>query len=232
VAYELHLDPRSSHQRIARQVRDLRAQPILDVGAASGQLGWLLADARLVIDAIEPDHAAADAAAPYYRSVQRTTVEGAALPASTYRVVVCADVLEHLHDPAEQLKRLLASATADATVIVSVPNVAHLAARLLLLAGKFPRHSRGIFDRTHRHFYTRDTLLELLDAAGLAVTTIEVTPVPLEDFWPSGWPSHLKEAVMRLQSLAGRISPRLFGYQWVATATRAHGLTPLHPVSS
>lgn len=174
----------------------------------------------MAIDAIEPDAAAAEEAAPLYRSVQRSTVEDAELPIDTYRIVVCADVLEHLDDPETQLQRLVASATDDAVIIVSVPNVAHVAARLLLLAGKFPRHSRGIFDRTHRHFYTRETLLDLIHAADLAVSSIEVTPVPLDEIWPSRWPTTAREALMRMQSLAGRVTPRLFGFQWLITARR------------
>ncbi len=201
-------------------MRSLGADPILDVGASSGQLGQLLADTGLTIDGIEPDAGAVQQAKPFYRSIQCSTVEDAELLADTYRVVVCADVLEHLHDPEAQLRRLVDSATTDALIIVSVPNVAHLAARLLLLAGKFPRHPRGIFDRTHRHFYTRDTALDLMDAAGLTVSRIEVTPVPLEEVWPAGWPRPLREALMRLQSLATRFAPRLFAFQWLLTAER------------
>ncbi len=221
MAYELHRDPRSSHQRIARRLRALRVEPILDVGASSGQLGILLADSGLTVDAIEPDAASAVEAAPHYRSVQRSTVEDAVLPRATYRAVICADVLEHLHDPDAQLRRLMSSATEGAIIIISVPNVAHVAARLLILAGKFPRHPRGIFDRTHRHFYTRETLVEMVTRAGLEVTSIKVTPVPLEEVWPARWPDTLREAVMRLQAVVGRIAPRLFGFQWVVTARRA-----------
>ena len=220
MAYELHHDPRSSHQRIARHVRELAAEPILDVGASNGQLGQLLADTGLTIDGIEPDAGAAANAAPFYRSVQRSTVEEASLPDGAYRVVVCADVLEHLQDPAAQLRRLVRTAERDATVIVSVPNIAHIAARLLLLAGKFPRHSRGIFDRTHRHFYTRETLIELIRSAGLIASRIEASPVPLEDVWPPWLPAQLREAVMRMQSFGGRVAPRLFGFQWIVIAKR------------
>jgi hypothetical protein len=220
VAYELHLDPRSSHQRIARHVRALAADPILDVGASSGQLGRLIAGSELTIDGIEPDGEAAAEAAPFYRSIQRSTMEHADLPTNTYRIIVCADVLEHLPNPEGQLRRLVESGTADATFLISLPNIGHLAARLLLLAGKFPRHSRGIFDRTHLHFYTRETVGELVDAAGLQVIKWEATPVPLEDVWPERLPSALREATMRMQSGAGRLAPRLFGFQWLIVARR------------
>jgi 2-polyprenyl-3-methyl-5-hydroxy-6-metoxy-1,4-benzoquinol methylase len=199
----------------------------LDVGASSGQLGRLLADTNLIIDAIEPDHEAAAEADPYYRSVRRSSVEETELPSDTYRVLVCGDVLEHLYDPEGQLRRLISTTTHDATIIVSVPNVAHMAARLLLLAGKFPRHQRGIFDKTHRQFYTRETLTELIGGAGLVTSSIEVTPVPLDDIWPKRWPAGLREAIMRMQSWAGRIAPRLFGFQWIITAKRSGDDSPM-----
>lgn len=201
-------------------MRALAADPILDVGASSGQLGRLIAGSGLTIDGIEPDAEAAAEAAPFYRGLQCSTVEDADLPANTYRSIVCADVLEHLPDPEGQLRRLVQSSTAEATFLLSLPNVGHLAARLMLLAGKFPRHSRGIFDRTHLHFYTRETVAELVGAAGLQVVSWEATPVPLEDVWPALLPGSFREATMRMQSAAGRLAPRLFAFQWLIVARR------------
>jgi len=174
----------------------------------------------LPIDGIEPDESAAESARPFYRSIQCSRIEDAELPASTYRVVVCADVLEHTADPEAVLRRLIGASTEDAVFVISLPNVAHLAGRLLLLVGSFPRHDRGIFDRTHLHFYTRATALELVQAAGLTVTRIGTTPVPLEDVWPSALGSDTRELAMRSQMLAGRIAPTLFAFQWLIVARR------------
>ncbi len=162
----------------------LGRDPILDVGASSGQLGQLLAGSGLTLDGIEPDAASAAVARPHYRSFSVSTVEAADLAGAPYRVIVAADVLEHTPDPTSVLKKLVAASTEDAVFVVSLPNIGHLAARLLVLSGRFPRHDRGIFDRTHLHFYTRDTALELMASAGLSVTTMNATPVPLEDVWP------------------------------------------------
>ena len=219
--YELHRDPRSSHQRIARIVRRIGRDPILDVGAASGQLGRLLAGSGLTIDAIEPDVVAAEAAAPFYRSVQQATVEAADLTAGTYRVIVCADVLEHTADPAAVLQHLLKAAADDAVMVVSLPNIGHLAARAIVAAGHFPQHDRGIFDRTHLHFYTRQTALGLLRASGLRILRVIPTPVPLEEIWPSRLPRASLEAAMGLQGLAARLAPTLFAFQWIMVAERS-----------
>jgi SAM-dependent methyltransferase len=218
--YELHRDPRSSHQRIARFLRRQGRGPILDVGCASGQLGRLLADTELPIDGIEPNASAAESARPFYRSIQTTWIEDADLPAGEYPVVVCADVLEHTPDPETVLRHLLAASTDDAAFVISLPNVAHLAARLLLLAGSFPRHDHGIFDRTHLHFYTRSTALELVRSADLIVTGVGTTPVPLEDVWPAALGTTSREVAMQMQVLAARLAPTLFAFQWLIVARR------------
>ncbi len=221
MAYELHHDRRSSHQRISRLVRRIARGPILDVGAASGQLGRLLADTKLPIDGIEPDTGAAETARPFYRSIMTSRIEDAALHASEYSVVVCADVLEHTADPESVLKRLIAASTTDGIFIISLPNVAHLAARLLLLTGQFPRHDRGIFDRTHLQFYTRMTALDLVHSSGLRITTVGTTPVPLEDVWPAWLGTSARELTMEAQMLAARVAPTLFAFQWLIVARRS-----------
>lgn len=220
MTYELHLDPRSSHQRIGRFLRRLGRQPILDVGASSGQLGRILAGTNLIIDGVEPDADAADAARKFYRSIVTARIEDAELPTATYEVVVCADVLEHTRDPVAVLRHLVAASTSEAVFIISLPNVAHIAARLLLLAGAFPRHDRGIFDRTHLHFYTRTTALELIRDAGLVVGGVSTTPVPLEDVWPPILGKVTREIAMRAQTYAARLSASLFAYQWLIVARR------------
>lgn len=221
MAYELHHDQRSSHQRIARYVRSLGADPILDVGAASGQLGRLLQGSGLEIHGIEPEPGSADLARPFYRDVTEASIEAAELPVAHYRVVVCADVLEHTPDPVSVLRRLLTASTDDVRVVISLPNVAHLAARLLLLSGRFPQHDRGIFDRSHLHFYTRETAIKLVTDAGLKVQQVGTTPVPLEEVWPDRLPNALRHSANKAQEVAARFAPRAFAYQWLIVATRA-----------
>ena len=198
----------------------MRREPVLDVGAAQGLLGRLLRRDGLTIDAVEPDPAWADDARPYYRSVVAAAIEDAPLPDATYRVVVCADVLEHTVDPVGVLRKLQRAATPDAEFIVSLPNVAHLSARLLLLSGRFPQMERGIFDRTHLHFYTRRTALEMLAAAGLEPMRVASTPVPLEQVWPPDASRTLLRALMRMQGLALAVAPGLFAFQWLILARR------------
>ena len=216
--YRLHHDPKSSHQRIYNLVRRLKRNPILDVGAAQGFLGQLLQGSDLEIDAIEPNAEWADRARPFYRNVYATTVEDAPLNANTYRVVVCADVLEHVQYPDRVLDSLTQVATDDAIFIVSLPNVAHGAVRLMLLFGFFPKMERGVLDKTHLHFWTLDTSRKLLENAGLKVVNAYPTGVPVDEVW-RGNPA-VGRLMMRLQHIALAFAPRFFAHQWVLVAQK------------
>jgi len=216
--YRLHRDPRSSHQQIASLVQSLRLGPILDVGAAQGMLGQMLEGSGLAIDAVEANPQWAQEAKPYYRNTWASIVEDAPLPQHEYKLVVCADVLEHTPDPVQVLKHLRDAAAADATFIVSVPNVAHLAVRMMLLFGYFPKMQRGILDRTHLHFFTKDTARQLLREAGLDVHRISATGIPLDEVWKSGEGKLAYRILQRVQHIALDVAPRLFGMQWVMVA--------------
>lgn len=219
--YRLHHDPKSSHQQISSYVRAAKKEPILDVGTAQGFLGQLLQQTGLTIDAIEPNPEWAEVARPYYRNLQLSTVENAELPDDTYRVVVCADVLEHVVDPVGAIEVLKKATTDDATFLISLPNVAHVAVRLMLLFGLFPHMERGILDRTHLHFYTLDTAKAMLESAGLKVVRATPTGVPMDELFPRLKGKPIFSVLMRMQHIMLRMAPRLFGFQWVFVLKKA-----------
>jgi 2-polyprenyl-3-methyl-5-hydroxy-6-metoxy-1,4-benzoquinol methylase len=216
--YRLHRDPRSSHQQIAKRLRELRRTPVLDVGAAQGMLGEILAGSGLVLDAVEPNPEWAAACKPLYRNVITGDIETAEIPGEKYGAIVCADVLEHTPDPAEVLQKLRRLAAPDAVFLISLPNVAHLAVRLMLLAGLFPQMERGILDKTHLHFYTRAKARRLIDHAGLRIVRIGATGIPLREFWPGGEGGMLYNELMSAQYAMAKILPQLFAMQFIFEA--------------
>ena len=224
--YRLHRDPRSSHQQIARLVQSLKLSPILDVGAAQGMLGQAMQGTGLILDAVEANTQWAEQARPFYRKTWASIVEDAPLPDKEYKLVVCADVLEHTPNPVTVLKRLRQAAADDATFIISVPNVAHLSVRMMLLFGYFPKMERGILDRTHLQFFTKDTAKAMLEKAGLICRQITGTPVPLDEVWKDGEGKLLFKIAQKMQHIALAISPRLFGMQWIMVAGVARTTSP------
>lgn len=187
----------------------------------------MLLESQLTIDAIEPHPTWATHAALYYRTMYHNDIDSVELPEETYRVVVCADVLEHTVDPVKALCKLQKATTPDALYIISLPNVAHIVARLLLLAGRFPKMERGIFDRTHLHFYTQQTALDMLHNAGLEAIRIRPTPVPLEQIWNPKYGKQGLRTLMFLQRVCLLLAPTLFAFQWIIVARTAHSEAPL-----
>jgi 2-polyprenyl-3-methyl-5-hydroxy-6-metoxy-1,4-benzoquinol methylase len=169
----------------------------------------------LVLDGVEANADWAAMARPNYRNVWASFIEQAPLPDKEYKLVVCGDILEHTPDPVAVIKRLRQAAADDATFIISVPNIAHLAVRLMLLMGKFPKMERGPLDKTHLQFFTKDTAKDMVEAAGLRVVRTTTTGVPLDEIWKKGEGSAMYKVFSRCQHLLLKIAPRLFGFQWI-----------------
>ena len=221
--YALHTGRGSSHRLLAQLVVREHRPPVLDVGAAEGYLGRLLAGSGIPIDAVEPNARMAAAARPYYRQLFTVPIEDvpeAPGPEHRYGTIVCGDVLEHLVDPSAVLKQIGQRLLPDGVVLISLPNAVHLAVRLLVLIGHFPKMDRGPLDRTHLHFFTRSTAEALITGAGFAIQERHPTVVPLPDVLGARWrPFAL--AAQPLQLALVRLLPELLAYQWVFVARRS-----------
>jgi 2-polyprenyl-3-methyl-5-hydroxy-6-metoxy-1,4-benzoquinol methylase len=82
----------------------------------------------------------------------------------SFDFVICGDVIEHLRQPEPVVGRLLALLKPEGKFIVSVPNVRHWTVLApLLFAGEWRYQPAGILDSTHLRFFTRKSILRLLD---------------------------------------------------------------------
>ena len=136
--YQLKGDRHSSHALILSRLGEGRGRRLLDVGAADGFLAELLTERGWDVTALEGDPELADRARTRCRHVVVADLERT-VPRLTgpFDAIVYGDILEHLSDPLAALLALNRSATPRATVIVSLPNVAHVWVRLSLLVGRF-----------------------------------------------------------------------------------------------
>ncbi len=136
---------------------------------------------------VESNPAAAAIARPYYDQVVVEDVEQAlfhALQGCRFDVIVCADILEHLKSPASVLERLKGFLSDKGVFVVSVPNVAFASIRLCLLLGLFSYNKAGgIMDAEHLKFFTRRSLVDTLEEAGLAVTAIRGYNLVRRRYW-------------------------------------------------
>ena len=213
----------SSHEVTRRYAETLApGSRILDVGTSTGHLGKALPASRYRVFGIEPNAGWADIASGSYDEIFIGTLgEAPHEYIRAHDLVVCCDVLEHMADPQNQLKRLVQAQNPQTRFIISVPNIAHLWIRLNLLIGRFDYSDRGILDRTHLRFFTRKGLTRMLETAGLEFLWVRPTPIPLELIHPYFLRSPLGRLLYNVQQGAVTIFPRVLGYQFVCFAQRA-----------
>ena len=135
--------------------------------------------------------------------------------------VLLLDVLEHLRNPEQVLDQCHEVVSPDGVVIVSVPNIANIAARLMLLFGHFEYAQRGILDRTHVRFFTRKTARRLLESNGYSILEEKNTVIPVELILSFSTDNIVLRMLNRLLAFATWMMPGLFGYQamFVARST-------------
>jgi 2-polyprenyl-3-methyl-5-hydroxy-6-metoxy-1,4-benzoquinol methylase len=148
---------------------------LLDVGCGSGAFGRLLRSQRPTLEmwAVEPDPDAASAAANGFDEVLVGVFPDERLPTRHFDVVLCADVLEHMVDPAAALKGAAEALAPGGIMIASLPNVRNLQAVLwpLLAHGTWTYTERGILDSTHLRFFTRRSMTQFFIDNGWKVRT-------------------------------------------------------------
>jgi len=103
-------------------------------------------------------------------------------------------------------------------VIISVPNIAHLWIRLLLLVGRFDYLDRGILDQSHLRFFTERSLRAMLADAGLSIERFTATPAPLYQILPVSWHKKWVAATHSINAVIARKVRRLLGYQFIVLA--------------
>ncbi len=161
-----------------RAVRAYTGQvEVLDVGCWNGTLGRvLMRDGNVVIDGIERDAEQADAAlAAGYRHVDIADLDRGAPAANgcTYDFLLFGDVLEHLVRPERVLAELVTRLRPGGRAILSLPNIAFVGNRLTHLLGRWDYKDYGILDRTHLRFFTKRSMVALIEGAGLRVIRID-----------------------------------------------------------
>ncbi|MFP5310020.1 MAG: methyltransferase domain-containing protein [Actinomycetes bacterium] len=185
---------------IAPGDHDLR---VLDVGCSDGSL------VRGLRSTVPVSHATGveydpDLGARAMAAMDRVLVDDAvaavrqlSLEGQKFDCVVLADVLEHLPDPWGLVERIPEVCAEGAQVVISLPHAGHLTMFTSLLAGRFPRRDRGLFDATHLRWFGERDFLELCEGLGVVEATnhqlrLLDVPTPLDRLLPLlGWPRRL-----------------------------------------
>jgi len=176
-------DPNSSYEMMLAFVEP--SMRVLDLGCGPGSFARQLVARGCTVTGVDvnPEHALS--ARAYCADVRLADLENVALeelfPVERFDAAICADILEHLRNPNRLLGEIAKVLAPGGALLASIPNIAHGAVRLALLAGNFDYQPFGILDDTHVRFYTLKSAVALLEDAGYRIEAISRTTAPIFD---------------------------------------------------
>jgi 2-polyprenyl-3-methyl-5-hydroxy-6-metoxy-1,4-benzoquinol methylase len=152
----------------------LNAKTVVEVGCGSGALGgaYKLRNPQVQYIGVE---AMAEPAADASKVLDQVIVGNAEDPLLLGNYVqdvdclVYGDVLEHLVNPWDCLRRHLQLLSEDGLVVACIPNAQHWSVIANLLHGQWPLEDQGLFDRTHLRWFTRATIVAGFQQLGLTI---------------------------------------------------------------
>lgn len=151
-------------------IENRRGLKVLEVGAGFGETLFYLKQRGIASEAIGLDIFEDVEKKDQYKSIDGFIVgniEELELPQFNeyFDVILLADVLEHLIEPALVLKKLKQYLKPQGEILVSMPNIRHYSAFVkIFIKGNFDYKESGLFDYTHRRFFCKKNIRELLES--------------------------------------------------------------------
>jgi len=219
-SYELKDDADTSHGRLEAWMALRSPSRVLDLGCADGVVGArLVALGHEVIGIDRTEHKGVrERLTDFYEADLE-----AGIPAEVgdgYDVVLAADVLEHVRNPAAVLDQVRDRLRPGGRIIASIPNFGHWYPRARVAVGRFDYDARGILDQGHLRFFTRRSFARMVEAAGWSIARSEAIGLPLGVVERGGAEAPSEHGGLR--TLAGRLDrgavalrPQLFAYQYL-----------------
>lgn len=214
--YEFKPEPYSSHSLILATVpAEGRGAALLDVGCASGYLADLMAKRGYDVTGIDaPGVDRATFPGPV-KLIEADLHHGLPPVDGRFAWIICADVLEHLREPERVLADMRRLLCPGGRVVLSLPNSGHAWFRLNTALGRKPDDDRGLFDRTHLHFWRWPDMERLVTGCGFRVAARQMSGTPVGLALP--WAKSLDGAAFA----AARAWPSMCAYQFIVTAEPA-----------
>jgi SAM-dependent methyltransferase len=125
---------------------------------------------------------------------------------------ILSHFLEHVPWPEAVLKQVAGVIRPGGMLYVAVPNPLYLTQRIAFLRGRFRYTETGLMDRTHLRFFDLESLVALVESAGLKVVRrLAIGPVPQGPLRRA-----LPGLAARIDRLGSGALPGLFGFHLIA----------------
>lgn len=159
-------------KKIFQLLGPLKDKRILDIGCSTGYIGAEIKKTGnyvVGIDVSEPAilKARAKIDEAYVMNVSGDWLEQVA--ENKFDVVILAEVLEHVFDPVEVLKKVNDVLLSKGRVIITTPNIMAWHNRLKFVFGIFEYQNQGTFDFGHIRFFTYKYLRRVLSESGFEI---------------------------------------------------------------
>ncbi len=202
------LAQRHFSSKVAPRVLDIGGAPSIFVETVRQRNGYICG-----VDVVE--------AVGKFDQFHQIDLEANELPVDIYDfdVVLMLDVLEHLTKPESFLLSLRNRMRQEPKegipkILISTPNIAFVALRIMHLFGRFNYAERGILDITHKRLFTRHSVLKMLEACGYDVKSVVAVGVPFELVFAGSFAKFLG----RLSNVLARLWPGGFAFQFFVEA--------------
>ena len=154
------------------------ARHILDVGCGAGATGQMLKSGRkgaVEVIGIECNPAIGEIATKILDKVFIGDVEEISLPFTEryFDCIIYGDVLEHLLNPWDLLKKHCLMLKKGGHIVASIPNIAHYRIVKMLKKKEWNYDNAGVIDKTHLRFFTIKSIRKMFKDADLRILKIE-----------------------------------------------------------
>jgi glycosyltransferase involved in cell wall biosynthesis/2-polyprenyl-3-methyl-5-hydroxy-6-metoxy-1,4-benzoquinol methylase len=182
---------------------------LLDVGTHCGFFLRMARGMGWELHGVEPSAAAELAREFFGLNVHRGHLEELAFPDEAFDVVTLIDVIEHVESPARLLREVRRVLKPSGVVFIKTPNARYNLFKLRLIRHRLGLDQVEIFDaKEHVVHYTRETLGQVLERAGLEVSH-DFIPRPIQD--GAAWKCALRSAAYRMARAQAALTGARFG---------------------
>ena len=131
---------------------------------------------------------------------------------SNYDYIIMLDVIEHLDNPENFIKKLklLIEKNNNVKLIFSTPNIAFFIIRISLLFGNFNYASKGILDFTHKRLFTFRSFSTLFERENFKILKSKGIPAPFPVVLGE---TKISYFMLKLNLILIKLSKKLFSFQ-------------------
>jgi len=152
---------------------------LLEIGTSTGYVTKILREKGNIVTGIEKDREAGSIAKQYCDKIIIGDIEhlnlDKHLEPSSFDVILLGDIIEHLEEPANILKKVKKYLKSDGYLVVSIPNFCHGDVLLNIINGDFHYQSSGLLDQTHLRFFGLKNIFSLFSECGYEISNLRTT---------------------------------------------------------